>query len=340
MHAIVLVGGFGTRLRPLTDTVPKSMLTVGNEPIITRLVRRLERRGVTTVTLSLGFLPDPFRAAFPDGRCGGVELRYAVEPEPLDTAGAIRFAADVRRRRRHVPGDQRRRHHRPRRRRARRRASATRRRGDDPPDAGRRSVGVRCRRDRRRRPRPAVPREAAAGVTDSKLINGGTYVMEPTRARRDRARRRRSTSSASRSRCSPPAGRCSAWRPTTTGSTSGAPSCSCRRTSTGWPGATTRRWRTRSAVATASIRTPSSPSTPCSPAVSWPRDVEVGSRSVVTRSVLLAGARIGDDVVVQDSVVMGARRRSERSCATRSSVPAPRSTRGSRSRDERLPDPG
>lgn len=94
MHAVVLVGGFGTRLRPLTDTVPKSMLTVGNEPIITRLVRQLERGGVTTVTLSLGFMPDAFLAAFPGDRCGDVELRYAVEPEPLDTAGAIRFAAE------------------------------------------------------------------------------------------------------------------------------------------------------------------------------------------------------------------------------------------------------
>jgi mannose-1-phosphate guanylyltransferase len=94
VHAIVLVGGFGTRLRPLTYTVPKPMLPVGNEPIITRLVRRLERAGVTTVTLSLGFLPDPFKSAFPGDRCGSVELRYAVEPEPLDTAGGIRFAAE------------------------------------------------------------------------------------------------------------------------------------------------------------------------------------------------------------------------------------------------------
>ena len=47
----------------------------------------------TDVTLALGFLPEPFLEAFPDGRCGGVALRYAVEPEPLDTAGAIRFAA-------------------------------------------------------------------------------------------------------------------------------------------------------------------------------------------------------------------------------------------------------
>jgi len=94
VHAIVLVGGFGTRLRPLTYTVPKPMLPVGNEPIITRLVRRLEKAGVTTVTLALGFLPDPFKTAFPGDRLGSVELRYAVEPEPLDTAGGIRFAAD------------------------------------------------------------------------------------------------------------------------------------------------------------------------------------------------------------------------------------------------------
>jgi len=93
VHAVVLVGGFGSRLRPLTDTTPKSMLTVGNELIITRLVRQLARAGVDTVTLSLGFLPEPFLAAFPDDRCGAVTIRYAVEPEPLDTAGAIRFAA-------------------------------------------------------------------------------------------------------------------------------------------------------------------------------------------------------------------------------------------------------
>jgi len=95
MHAIVLIGGYGTRLRPLTDTVPKSMLTVGNEPIITRLLRRLGRSGVGVATLALGYLPDPYLAAFPGDRCGEVTVRYAVEPEPLDTAGAIRFAAET-----------------------------------------------------------------------------------------------------------------------------------------------------------------------------------------------------------------------------------------------------
>lgn len=95
MRAVVLVGGFGTRLRPLTSSIPKPMLPVGHVPIIERLVTNLGRSGITEVTLALGFKPEPFVAAFPDGECAGVAMRYAVEPEPLDTAGAIRFAADV-----------------------------------------------------------------------------------------------------------------------------------------------------------------------------------------------------------------------------------------------------
>jgi mannose-1-phosphate guanylyltransferase len=94
MRAVVLVGGRGTRLRPLTDHVPKPMLPIGHRPMIARLVDRLAVAGVREVTLALGFRPEPFVEAFPEGRVGDVELRYAVEPEPLDTAGAIRFAAD------------------------------------------------------------------------------------------------------------------------------------------------------------------------------------------------------------------------------------------------------
>lgn len=93
MDAVILVGGFGTRLRPLTLSVPKPLLPVGNVPIVERIIGSLQRAGVTRAVLALGFKPAPFRDAFPDGRCGGVELVYAVEPEPLDTAGAIAFAA-------------------------------------------------------------------------------------------------------------------------------------------------------------------------------------------------------------------------------------------------------
>jgi len=93
MRAIVLVGGFGTRLRPLTSDVPKQMLPVVHVSMLERVVAGLARYGVDEAILSLGFRPDAFIDAYPDGTCAGVALRYAVEPEPLDTAGAIRFAA-------------------------------------------------------------------------------------------------------------------------------------------------------------------------------------------------------------------------------------------------------
>ena len=93
MDAVVLVGGFGTRLRPLTLTRPKQMLPVVDRPMIEHVVGRLGQQGITRAVLSLGYRPDAFEAAYPEGRCAGVELFYAVEPEPLDTAGAIAFAA-------------------------------------------------------------------------------------------------------------------------------------------------------------------------------------------------------------------------------------------------------
>ena len=93
MRAVVLVGGFGTRLRPLTFTTPKNLLPVAGRSIIERVVTQLASHGVDDVVLSMGYLPSAFHEAFPDDRCAGVDLHYAVEPEPLDTAGAIRFAA-------------------------------------------------------------------------------------------------------------------------------------------------------------------------------------------------------------------------------------------------------
>jgi mannose-1-phosphate guanylyltransferase len=87
------VGGFGTRLRPLTNDTPKPMLPVLHRPMIVWLVEQLAQADVTDVVLALGFKPEPFQMAFPDGSHGGVRVHYAVEPEPLDTAGAIAFAA-------------------------------------------------------------------------------------------------------------------------------------------------------------------------------------------------------------------------------------------------------
>lgn len=93
MKAVVLVGGEGTRLRPLTLTSPKQMLPIVGVPMIERVLTHLAAHDVDEAILSLGYLPDAFMQAYPDGEAAGVRLTYAVEPEPLDTAGAVRFAA-------------------------------------------------------------------------------------------------------------------------------------------------------------------------------------------------------------------------------------------------------
>ena len=87
------MGGEGTRLRPLTLSTPKTLLPVAGRPVIERVVEHLAQHGVDEVVLSLGYKPDALLAAYPDGRCGEVRLRYAIESTPLDTAGAIAFAA-------------------------------------------------------------------------------------------------------------------------------------------------------------------------------------------------------------------------------------------------------
>jgi mannose-1-phosphate guanylyltransferase len=93
VRAVVLVGGFGTRLRPLTCDRPKQMLPIVDRPMIEHVVGHLAAYGIDDVVLSLGFRPEEFRDAYPRGRCAGATLHYAVESTPLDTAGAIRFAA-------------------------------------------------------------------------------------------------------------------------------------------------------------------------------------------------------------------------------------------------------
>jgi NDP-sugar pyrophosphorylase family protein len=99
VKAVVLVGGEGTRLRPLTFTTPKPLLPIANRPHLERQLSWLAAHGVDEVVLSLGYLPDAFQEQFPNDRFVDdeqrpVALRYAVEDEPLGTAGAIRFAAD------------------------------------------------------------------------------------------------------------------------------------------------------------------------------------------------------------------------------------------------------
>ncbi|MFZ1062972.1 MAG: NDP-sugar synthase, partial [Acidimicrobiales bacterium] len=94
MKSIILVGGEGTRLRPLTYETPKQMLPLVGVPMIECVFTTLAEHGITDAVLSLGYLPDRFIEAYPTGVVAGVNVSYAVEPEPLDTAGAIRFAAN------------------------------------------------------------------------------------------------------------------------------------------------------------------------------------------------------------------------------------------------------
>lgn len=93
MKAIILVGGEGTRLRPLTYTLAKPLLPVANQPHLERQIEWLARFGVTEAVLSMGYQPDAFREHFSDGTHAGVRISYAIEDEPLGTGGAIRFAA-------------------------------------------------------------------------------------------------------------------------------------------------------------------------------------------------------------------------------------------------------
>ncbi|HEY7137751.1 MAG TPA: NDP-sugar synthase [Acidimicrobiia bacterium] len=94
MKAIVLVGGEGTRLRPLTYHTPKPLLPIANVPFLERQLTWLGRHGVDEVVLSLGYLPEAFEAHFASHRFGDMDIRWVIEREPLGTAGGIRFAAD------------------------------------------------------------------------------------------------------------------------------------------------------------------------------------------------------------------------------------------------------
>jgi len=85
--AVVLVGGEGTRLRPLTYETPKAMLPVMNRPFLEHQVEHLRKHGADRIVLACGYRPDAIRAHFGDA------LEYVVEPEPLGTAGAIAHAA-------------------------------------------------------------------------------------------------------------------------------------------------------------------------------------------------------------------------------------------------------
>jgi len=93
MWAIILAGGKGTRLRPLTLERPKPVVPLANRPFLTYQLEALRRAGIRKAALSLSYRPDDVAAAIRDSCPSGLSLSYTVEDEPLGTGGAVRYAA-------------------------------------------------------------------------------------------------------------------------------------------------------------------------------------------------------------------------------------------------------
>jgi NDP-sugar pyrophosphorylase family protein len=94
-QAVILAGGQGTRLRPLTNTRPKPIVPLLNRPFLDYQIALLKQHGLTDIILSCSYRVDDVRAAMGAGEAAGVRLRYVVEAEPLGTAGGVRNAADL-----------------------------------------------------------------------------------------------------------------------------------------------------------------------------------------------------------------------------------------------------
>src|SRR5688500_16475114 len=93
MQALILAGGKGTRLRPLTIYTPKPIVPVLNRPLLMYQLEILAEAGITDITLSLSYQPDKIEDVLGDGSDLGVRLRFLTEPSPMGTGGAYKFAA-------------------------------------------------------------------------------------------------------------------------------------------------------------------------------------------------------------------------------------------------------
>src|SRR3954468_8831047 len=95
MQAVILVGGEGTRLRPLTSTVPKPVVPLVDRPFLAYMLEWLKSHGIEDVVMLMGYLATAVRNVLGDGSAYGLRLRYVEEPDPRGTAGALKFAEDL-----------------------------------------------------------------------------------------------------------------------------------------------------------------------------------------------------------------------------------------------------
>src|SRR5215813_5647883 len=94
MKTVILAGGEGTRLRPLTSNAPKPMMPLANRPMMEHIVTLLAQHGFDEIVVTVAFLANQIRDYFGDGSDFGVRMRYATEDTPLGTAGSVRNAAE------------------------------------------------------------------------------------------------------------------------------------------------------------------------------------------------------------------------------------------------------
>lgn len=95
MQAVILAGGLGTRLRPITERIPKPMVEVGGRPFLEYIIRHLQKYDFRKLLVLLSYLGEHIQEHFGDGSRFGVDIEYSWEPSPLGTAGAIRNAEDL-----------------------------------------------------------------------------------------------------------------------------------------------------------------------------------------------------------------------------------------------------
>jgi mannose-1-phosphate guanylyltransferase / phosphomannomutase len=94
MKAVIMAGGEGTRLRPLTCSRPKPMVPVANKPVMEHIIELLKKHNINDIAVTLQYLPDLIREYFDDGKAFGLKMRYYVEQKPLGTAGSVKNAED------------------------------------------------------------------------------------------------------------------------------------------------------------------------------------------------------------------------------------------------------
>ena len=92
MKAVILAGGLGTRLRPLTDKKPKPMLPLGKKPLLEHLIRWIKKNGVKDIVLCVSYLHETIEKYFEDGSKFGVKIEYAISGKPLGDAGQLKTA--------------------------------------------------------------------------------------------------------------------------------------------------------------------------------------------------------------------------------------------------------